>query len=57
VYNAKELKDKILYETHESIYSIRPGGNKTYHDLNTSYWSYCMKRDIAKYVTLCDTCQ
>jgi hypothetical protein len=28
-----------------------------YKDLKTSYWWYGMKRDIAKYVSLCDTCQ
>jgi hypothetical protein len=28
-----------------------------YHDLKATYWWYGMKRDIAKYVTLCDTCQ
>jgi hypothetical protein len=46
--NVKELKDKILREVHESAYSIHPGGNKMYHG---------MKRDVAEYVTLCDTCQ
>jgi hypothetical protein len=28
-----------------------------YHDLKATYWWYGMKRDIAKYVTFCDTCQ
>jgi hypothetical protein len=51
-----ELKDKILCEAHESAYSIHPGGNKMYHDLKATYWWYGMKRDVAKYVTLCDTC-
>jgi hypothetical protein len=55
VYNVKELKDKILREAHESTYSIHPGGNKMYHDLKTTYWWYGMKRDVAKYVALCDT--
>jgi hypothetical protein len=57
VPNIKELKDKILHEAHESIYSIHPGGNKMYHDLNATYWWYGMKRYIAEYVALCDTCQ
>jgi hypothetical protein len=30
---------------------------KMYKDLNTRYWWYGMKRDIAVYVSLCDTCQ
>jgi hypothetical protein len=57
VPNVKELKDKILHEVHESAYSIHPGGNKMYHDLKATYWWYGMKRDIAKYVALCDSCQ
>jgi hypothetical protein len=57
VLNIKELKDKILCEAHESSYSIHPGGNKMYHDLRATYWWYGMKRDVASYVALCDTCQ
>jgi hypothetical protein len=57
VPNVKELKDKILHEAHESTYSIHPGGNKMYLDLKATYWWYGMKRDVAKYVALCDTCQ
>jgi hypothetical protein len=53
----KQLKDKILCEVHESAYSIHLGGNKIYHDLKATYWWYGMKRDVAEYVTLCDTCQ
>jgi hypothetical protein len=57
VPNIKELKDKILHEAHESAYSIHPRGNKMYHDLNANYWWYGMKRDVAEYVALCNTCQ
>jgi hypothetical protein len=57
VPNVKELKDKILHEAHESTYSIHPGGNKMYHDLDAAYWWYEMKRDVAEYVALCDTCE
>jgi hypothetical protein len=57
VPNVKELKDNIFREAHESAYSIHLGGNKMYHDLKATYWWYGMKRDVAKYVTLCDTCQ
>jgi hypothetical protein len=55
--NIKELKDKMIREAHESTYSIHPGGNKMYHDLKATYWWYGMKRDVAEYVALCDTCQ
>jgi hypothetical protein len=57
VPNIKELKDKILCEAHESVYSIHLGGNKMYHDLKVTYWWYGMKRDVAEYVALCNTCQ
>jgi hypothetical protein len=57
VPNVKEMKDKILREADEPIYSIHPGGNKTYHDLKATYWWYGMKRDVVKYVALCDTYQ
>jgi hypothetical protein len=57
VPNVKELKDKILCEAHEFAYSIHLRGNKMYHDLKVTYWWYGMKRDVAEYVALCDTCQ
>jgi hypothetical protein len=57
VPNVKELKAKILRKAHESAYSIHPGGNKMYHDLKATYWWYGMKKDVAEYVALCDTCQ
>jgi hypothetical protein len=57
VPNVKELKDKIFHEAHESAYSIHLGGIKMYHDLKTTYWWYGMKRDVAEFVALCDTCQ
>jgi hypothetical protein len=56
VPNVKELKDKILREVDESAYSIHLGGIKMYHDLKATYWWYGMKRDVAEYVSLCDTC-
>jgi hypothetical protein len=56
VPNVKELKDKILHEAHESAYSIHLGGNKMNHDLKATYWWYGTKRDVAKYVTLFNTC-
>jgi hypothetical protein len=57
VPSIKALKDKILHDAHESTYSIHPGGNKMYHDIKATYWWYGMKRDVAEYVALCDTCQ
>jgi hypothetical protein len=57
VSNVKELKDKILHEAHESVYSIHTRGNKMYHDLKVTYWWYGMKGDNVEYVTLCDAYQ
>jgi hypothetical protein len=55
--NVKDLKDKILREAHESAYSIHPRRNKMYHDLKATYSWYGMKREVAEYVAVCDTCQ
>jgi hypothetical protein len=57
VPNLRHLKELILREVHYSAYSIHPGSTKMYKDLKTCYWWYGMKRDIAEYVSLCDTGQ
>jgi hypothetical protein len=53
----KDLKKKILDEAHLSKFSMHPGSTKMYHDLKHSYWWTRMKREIAQYVSECDTCQ
>ena len=57
VPNREDIKKTILREAHESAYSIHPGSTKMYHDLKDHYWWYGMKREVAEYVALCDTCQ
>jgi hypothetical protein len=57
VPQAKEIRELILREAHDSAYSIQPGSTKIYHDLKNKYWWYGMKRAIAEYVALCDNCQ
>jgi hypothetical protein len=57
VPNVNDLKDKILCEAHEFAYSIHLGGNKMYLSHKATYWWYKIKRDVAEYVALCDTCQ
>jgi hypothetical protein len=52
-----ELRKKILDEAHLSKFSMHQGSNKMYHDLRSLYWWTRMKREIAKYVSECDTCQ
>ena len=51
------IRDAILCEAHESAYSIHPRSTKMYLDLKEKYWWYGLKRDVAEYVALCDTCQ
>ena len=53
----KAIRDAILHEAHESAYFIHPGSTKMYLDLKEKYWWYGLKRDVAEYVALCDTCQ
>jgi hypothetical protein len=57
VPDLKPIKESILREAHDSAYSIHPGSIKMYKDLKTRYWYNGMKRDVAKYVAMCDTCQ
>jgi hypothetical protein len=52
-----ELHCKIMQEAHCSRYSIHPGTNKIYQDFKKSFWWTQMKREIAKYVSECDTCR
>jgi hypothetical protein len=57
VPNLKHIKELILREAHDSSYSTHLGSTKTYKDLKNRYWRYGMKRDVAEYAALCDTCQ
>jgi hypothetical protein len=52
-----ELRKKILDEAHLSKFSMHLGSNKMYHDLRSLYWWTRMNREIAKYISECDTCQ
>jgi hypothetical protein len=52
-----ELRKEIMSEAHHSPYTVHPGGTKMYHDVKGSYWWNNMKKDIAKFVEQCSTCQ
>jgi hypothetical protein len=52
-----ELHHKIMDEAHCSQYSILLGTNKMSQDLKKNFWWTRMKREIAKYVSECDTCR
>jgi hypothetical protein len=57
VPNNEQLRERILKEAHQSLYSIHPGSSKMYHDLRQRFWWCNMKRDVAQYVARCLTCQ
>jgi hypothetical protein len=57
VPDIKLIQELILKEAHEIVYSIHPCSEKMYHDLKKRFWWYGMKREIAKYVARCDSCQ
>jgi len=57
VPEVKSIREAILREAHDSAYSIHPGSTKMYLDLKERYWWYGLKRDVAQYVAICDTCQ
>ena len=52
----KELRDKILRESHDSKLSIHLGSSKMHRDLRPYFWWTKMKKEIAAYVARCDTC-
>ena len=51
----KELKKKLLFEAHNTVFTMHPRGNKMFQDLH--YWWKGMKRDVTEYVSKCLTCQ
>ena len=52
-----ELKKELLHEAHNSVFTMHPGGNKTYWDLKQNYWWKGMKKNVTDYVFKCLTCQ
>jgi hypothetical protein len=57
VLDIKSIQELILKEAHETSYSIHPGSEKMYQDLKKRFRWYSMKREIAEYVVVCDSCQ
>ena len=57
VSNVQELKKKMMYESHNTVFTMHLGGNKMYWDLKQYYWWQGMKKDIAEYVSKWLTCQ
>ena len=50
-------RKEIMSEAHHSSYTMHLGSTKMYRDVKGSYWWNNMKRDIAKFVEQCSTCQ
>jgi hypothetical protein len=51
------LGKEIMSEAHPSPYTVHPGGTKMYCNVKGSYWWNNIKKDIAKFVQQCSTCQ
>ena len=50
--NVGGLKEEILDEAHNSIYTMHPSSTKMYRDLKEHYWWNNMKKEItALYVS------
>ena len=52
-----DLKKKILYESHNTVFTMHLRGNKMYQDMKQYYWWRGMKKDISEYVSKCLMCQ
>jgi hypothetical protein len=52
-----QLHKQIMDEAHLSKFAMHPGSTKMYQDLKQNFWWTRMRREIAKYVSECDTSQ
>jgi hypothetical protein len=57
VFDIKSIRELIPKKAHEIAYSIHPRSEKMYQDLKKRFWWDGMKREIAEYVVVCDSCQ
>ena len=57
VPNDMDLRKKILYESHNTVFTMHPRSNKMYQNMKQYYWWRGMKNDIFEYVSKCLTCQ
>ena len=51
------MPNKILYEAHNTPYTMHLGTTKMYRDLKKHFWWPGMKKDVVEYVSKCLTCQ
>ena len=57
VPKSSDIKKDILEEAHRSGLTVYLGGMKLYRDLKRTFWWEGMKREVAKFVSECLTCQ
>ena len=38
VPNVMDMRNKILYESYNFVFTMHPGGNKMYQDMKQYYW-------------------
>ena len=57
ILEKKEIKRMIFEEGHKSCLSVHLGMTKLYKYLKQLFWWADKKRDVAKFVALCLTCQ
>ena len=57
VSNDMDLRKKILYESHNTVFTMHPRGNKMYQAMKQYYWWRGMKKDIFEYLSKCLTCR
>ena len=53
----RDIRTKVLEESHKSKFTINPGSTKMYRDLKRNFWWSGMKREVAEYVSRCLICQ
>ncbi|GKV36711.1 hypothetical protein SLEP1_g44811 [Rubroshorea leprosula] len=51
------LRREIMGDAHYTSYTIHPGSTKMYRDLRSTFWWQNMKRERARFVSQCLTCQ
>ena len=47
------LRNEILDEAHNIVYTMHPGATKMYQSVKTHYWWPRMKKDMAEFVAKC----
>ncbi|GKV15612.1 hypothetical protein SLEP1_g26388 [Rubroshorea leprosula] len=51
------LRREIMGDAHTTSYTVHPCSTKMYRDLRSTFWWQNMKREIARFVSQCLTCQ